>query len=82
MSHPHDKRERFLLSDSKGKRRLKSYMPMLRGPNGSLSAESFLKKEGRKRRDTTKQCSCAMCGNPRKFFNEESLQERKVKSSP
>ena len=26
--------------------------------------------------DTPTPCSCAMCGNPRKFFNEKTKQER------
>lgn len=25
-----------------------------------------------------KVCSCPMCGNPRKWFNEKTLQERKA----
>lgn len=27
--------------------------------------------------DTPKPCSCYMCGNPRKFFNEKTRQELK-----
>ena len=26
---------------------------------------------------TPKNCSCYMCGNPRKFFNEKTFQEKK-----
>lgn len=28
--------------------------------------------------DTPKTCSCFMCGNPRKYFNEKTYQERKL----
>jgi hypothetical protein len=31
--------------------------------------------------DTPKPCSCNMCGNPRKYFNEETMQERRYKDS-
>jgi len=27
---------------------------------------------------TRKRCSCAMCGNARKWFNEKTMQERKA----
>jgi len=27
--------------------------------------------------DTPKPCSCNMCGNARKYFNEETIQERR-----
>lgn len=27
--------------------------------------------------DHLKACSCSMCGNPRKYFNEKTLQEKK-----
>jgi len=29
---------------------------------------------------TPKRCSCAMCGNPRKYFKEQTMQERKASS--
>ena len=28
--------------------------------------------------DNIKNCSCYMCGNPRKHFNEETLQEKRA----
>jgi len=28
------------------------------------------------RRNTTKPCSCAVCGNPRKFFYEKTIKEQ------
>ena len=30
---------------------------------------------------TPKRCSCAMCGNPRKYFNEQTMQERKYEKN-
>jgi hypothetical protein len=27
---------------------------------------------------TRKRCSCCMCGNPRKFWNEKTMQEKKA----
>jgi hypothetical protein len=27
---------------------------------------------------TRKRCSCYMCGNPRKFWNEKTMQEKKA----
>jgi hypothetical protein len=40
----------------------------------------LLHEEGRikgKTINTPTPCSCAMCGNPRKFFNEKTIQERR-----
>ena len=28
--------------------------------------------------ETPKLCSCYMCGNPRKWFNEKTIQEKKM----
>lgn len=28
--------------------------------------------------DTPTPCSCYMCGNPRKYFNEKTVQERRL----
>jgi hypothetical protein len=37
----------------------------------------YLEKSKQLRRNTTKLCSCRMCGNPRKYFDEPTLQEKK-----
>jgi hypothetical protein len=46
----------------------------------SLSVDSDLANDvkfvGRMAR-TRKPCSCSMCGNPRKYFNEKTMRERR-----
>lgn len=32
-------------------------------------------------RNTTKLCSCSMCGNKRRTFNEKTLQERRFEDT-
>jgi len=39
-----------------------------------MMVENFLKNANHMAK-----CSCWMCGNPRKYFNEESIQEKKHK---
>lgn len=34
-----------------------------------------------KNADNLKNCSCWMCGNPRKYFKEETLQEKRLKEN-
>jgi hypothetical protein len=76
MSHPKNKRERFLSGDKKGKKRTDNYLKELAVlPNVD---KAFCNKAKAKRRDTTKLCSCAMCGNPRKFFDEKTMQEKRL----
>lgn len=36
-----------------------------------------IEKMAAKRRNHLAECSCHMCGNPRKHFNEKTLQERR-----
>ena len=31
--------------------------------------------------NTPTPCSCRICGNPRKFFNEKTMQERRAEQS-
>jgi hypothetical protein len=60
MSHPIDRRERFLIGFYHGIRRIK-------GENGRFGCtREHFEEWSRKRRNTTKLCSCAMCGNPRR----------------
>ena len=73
MSHPVDKRERFLVSVKKSKKRVShfySYLTKLQHPDWVAKAEQM-------RRNTTKTCSCTGCGNPRKWFGEKTMQEKK-----
>ena len=46
--------------------------------NGDYKSEKQLSKLAR----TSTPCSCFMCGNPRKYFNEETIQERRNKQDP
>jgi hypothetical protein len=73
MSHPKDRRERFFIGCKKGKKRasgLLSYREKIKNPD-------LLEKFVQHRRDTTELCSCPMCGNPRKYFGEETIQQKR-----
>jgi hypothetical protein len=35
------------------------------------------KQDPRRFRNTTKLCSCYMCGNPRKYFEDITMQEKR-----
>ena len=53
-----------------------------KSPRAIMSIEDckklkYLEKSKQLRRNTTKLCSCWMCGNPRKYLKELALQERK-----
>ena len=66
MSHPLNKRERFLVGKRKGLKRVPSWI---------YSKEERI-KWGRTHRNTTKNCNCIMCRNPRKS-GELTFQEIK-----
>lgn len=70
MSHPKNKRERFLIGKRKGYVRAKAAMSIFEYPD-------WLEFISRSLRNTTKRCSCETCGNPRKHFNELTMQEKK-----
>lgn len=72
MSHPSNKKERFDIGKRKGKNRGEQYFR-----NCNDIPEEFQEKNNKLRRDTTKLCSCPLCGNPRKYFDEKTPQERK-----
>jgi hypothetical protein len=78
MSHPTNRRERFLVGQHKGEKRalgLYSYQERLKRPEGfQLGAQRL--------RDTTKLCGGPCCANPRHSGWEKSgsrftMQERK-----
>lgn len=80
MSHPMNKKDRFLKGKNKGDRRAKNMI----GRETTYSPDLYKKildKTSKMTRHTTKLCSCPMCGNPRKFFNEKTMQEKKFKDS-
>lgn len=60
------------IADRKALKRLRAYFP-----DTKLSPEEFLHFRGIYRK-TGKPCSCYMCGNPRKYFNMPTLQERRA----
>jgi len=71
--HPENKRDRFVKGDKKGKKRVK----------GMMSKDpKFVERNIKLHRDTTKLCSCAMCGNPRKHLKtKKTTQEIKQQES-
>lgn len=60
MSHPRNKRERFLVGKRKGEKRADGLCG-----NDSRESEWFV-RTARAMRDTTKLCSCTMCIGPRR----------------
>ena len=74
MAHPRNKRERFLIGNRKGIARSDGYWNNYQGISWTEEAV----KVGRyKRRNTTKLCSCVMCGNDRKHFGMITMQEQR-----
>jgi hypothetical protein len=71
MSHPKNKRERFLVGVKKSKLRVMNFLSYR---EKDKHPELILKWE-RRHRNTSKTCSCMMCGNPRKFYNQKTIQE-------
>lgn len=81
MSHPRNKRERFIVGKRKGRKRANG----MRNPLESWTSEWFI-NTSRALRDTTKICSCSMCRNPRhslysKGVTKLTMQERKANES-
>lgn len=74
MSHPQNKRERFLIGKHKGKLRAEGYW---RGVDTQHEEPGWMEWNCQLRRDTTKLCSCYMCGNERRHFGLKTFQERK-----
>lgn len=68
MSHPKDKRDRFLKSEYKGRKR---------AFGDPLLSKEEIPRWIRLHRNTTKMCSCTMCGNPRKKLKEITVQEKR-----
>lgn len=75
MSHPQDKRERFLIGQHKGERRVIGYSVMF------FKSPEEKKRWISRRRNTTTLCNCSMCCNPRRDkWNKKgrlTLQERR-----
>jgi hypothetical protein len=79
MSHPKSRRERFLIGQRKGKKRAFGYWNGAKQISSEKEKVSFNEKNAQLRRDTTKLCSCSMCGNPRRksWKNKLTIQEKK-----
>jgi len=73
MSHPCNKRERFLIGDREGRRRSKGRCNFRTVKERQKYQDAFRKRY----RNTTKLCSCEMCGNPRRLRGELTMQERR-----
>jgi len=74
MKHPKNKRDRFITGTYKAVKRTKSITT-------KTSTEQFVEKTLCRTRHTTISCSCYICGNPRKFFNEKTMQKKRIESS-
>jgi len=80
MSHPSNKRDRFLIGSGKAKKRFygennSTFLPEIWSEEKVIK---WTKKGIGLRRDTTKLCSCSMCGNPR-HSSKESLTMQELK---
>jgi len=73
MSHPKNRRERFLKGYFYGLRRIKYYA----SPSDLIRDPEWVVSFTRRLRQTGKPCSCTMCGNPRKWRKEQTMQERR-----
>jgi hypothetical protein len=78
MKHPKNKRERFDISFNKGKKRNNNDFGLSGDNDWSKQTIDNLQK---KRRNCTVGCSCYGCGNPRKYFKDKTIQEKKFDES-
>lgn len=78
--HPVNKYERYEIGKKKGKRRTKEFFGPMKHMD-EVKKRELIQESEHIRRDTTKVCSCYGCGNPRKFFEEITMQERRAADS-
>lgn len=78
MSHPCNRLERRMIGEVKCKKRVYLFIT----EKEAKKRPDILNHWSRRHRNTTKICSCSMCGNPRKFFKERSIQEKKYGYGP
>ena len=76
MSHPTNRRERFLKGQYKGEKRALGEMDHF-----TNKQNTNFEKWASHRRDTTKLCSCSMCGNPRRtaWKGKDKLTRQELK---
>jgi hypothetical protein len=79
MSHPSNRKERNLLGKYKGKKRASTLETVVQSPDkrNQVRPKDFVEHWAGRFKDTTKLCSCPLCGNPRKFFKDETMQEKR-----
>lgn len=81
-------RERLYIANKKGRRRAKGLSIGVTDSNGFvrvwesggdtvfMNSQEWINHTSKVLRNTTKRCSKACCGNPRKFFGETTKQEK------
>ncbi len=77
MSHPKNKRERFLYGERKGRKRVRQWFVVGESCKTIDEVKELTEKFTRIHRNITKICNGVCCANPRKYFKEVTLQERK-----
>ena len=75
--HPHNKHERGEIGNRKGFKRARRYWNNFRWMKDRDKAEEFIKESAQHRKNTTKLCSCSICGNERHHYNCPTQQELK-----
>lgn len=71
MSYPRNKRERFLIGNYKGRKRVSLWFLDSKPYERKGLKERFIKYH----RNTTKKCNGVCCGNPRRYFGQLTRQE-------
>lgn len=77
MNHPKNRLERKNVGVLKGIKRTNSYTKTNTYLPHNVDYYEWKKEVQKKRRNTTKECSCIGCGNPRKWFEEITLKEKR-----
>ena len=83
--HPVNKHDRFKTGVLKGKRRAKFVMGDRQFYKSEEEYQEFKTRQERAHRNTSKICSCEMCGNPRRSEwapkrDKLTMQERKAQA--
>lgn len=76
MSHPKNKRDRFLKGNNKALKRVSLWFLSDDPRNDKWKKVSITRH-----RNTTKKCNHVCCGNPRRYFGELTFQERRFLDS-
>jgi len=81
MSYPTNKYERFLIGKHKGERRVPSWIKYYVSGEGMKQDPEARERWCRLARNTTKLCSCDMCGNPRRvaWGDKLTMKEKRFK---